>query len=189
MMGEARAPMTQLRSRTARSEVLFSSIRVPTSAPIPDATTANILFRKSRLDTIPGPLEPRCPLSGGSDRFLTMQLGRKGARMIWCDEAVVINFILKSRMNLRWVLQRAYRVGNARPWFERALDPGVRRRSPRGLLGGISCIIRNLILPPPSILLGRCLAVRRLHRIAAGVGTVLGVLGHKYEECHRVHGS
>ena len=56
--------------------------------------------------------DDRFGLSGGSDTLFTRQLVASGARMVWCDEAVVTDVVPAARATRDWVLRRRLRFGN-----------------------------------------------------------------------------
>jgi len=49
--------------------------------------------------------------SGGSDSDLFWRLAAKGARIVWCHDAVVRETVPPERQNLRWVVRRDLRGG------------------------------------------------------------------------------
>jgi glycosyltransferase involved in cell wall biosynthesis len=167
---------------------VFSSRRRPTGTPIDTFATTNLLLRGGALASIKGPFDPRFALSGGSDRALAARLARSGARLIWCEEAVTTECVSRDRMSLKWMLRRYYRIGNTKPWIERALEPELRVNSVAVLLEGVGLLLRSLLLLPSSFFKGRGLVVNRLRFLAMGVGEILGLLGHKYLEYRDMHG-
>jgi succinoglycan biosynthesis protein ExoM len=71
----------------------------------------NVLVKASWLRGIPGPFDPALGLTGGEDGDLLARLAKQGARMIWCDEALVREPVEASRLSLRWLLRRALSGG------------------------------------------------------------------------------
>jgi succinoglycan biosynthesis protein ExoM len=171
------------------AERCFNRPRMATGTPLAYARTGNVLIRRGALAWVPGPFDARFALSGGQDTFLFKQLARAGARIVWCDEAVVRETVPPSRTTLRWMLTRAYRVGNSIALCERAM-PAPWRRSAAGVLrDGCAHIARGAVKFPPSLVRGRTKAVGQLRDIAAGAGMIAGLLGWRYEEYRRVHGT
>lgn len=167
---------------------VLSSRSRPTGTTLDVFATTNLLLKRRALDSIEGPFDPRFALSGGSDGFLAIQMARAGRRFVWCEEAVTTEFMSRGRMGLKWVLQRYYRIGNIRPWFERALEPELRRSLFSVLLDGARLLSKNLLLLLPALFEGRGPVVHRLRFSAMGVGMILGVLGHRYVEYRSVQG-
>jgi succinoglycan biosynthesis protein ExoM len=50
-------------------------------------------------------------LTGGEDGDLLARLAQNGARIVWCDEAVVHEPVEPSRLSLRWLVLRSLRGG------------------------------------------------------------------------------
>jgi succinoglycan biosynthesis protein ExoM len=73
--------------------------------------TVNCLFRRDLVRDRPGPFDPDFGRTGGEDTRLFYSLEHEGAKLVWCHEARVIETVLPERVNLRWVLQRAFREG------------------------------------------------------------------------------
>lgn len=71
----------------------------------------NVLLRGNPLRAEPGPFDPRYGLSTGEDGDLLVRLAHKGVRIIWCDEAIVLEPIETRRLSLRWLLMRALSGG------------------------------------------------------------------------------
>ena len=71
----------------------------------------NALLRGATLRAEPGPFDISYGLSTGEDGDLLMRLQDKGAKIIWCDEAIVLEPVEAKRLSLRWLLQRALSGG------------------------------------------------------------------------------
>ena len=71
----------------------------------------NVLLRGASLRAEPGPFDASFGLSTGEDQELLMRLIARGARVVWCDEAIVWEPIESKRLSLRWLLQRALSGG------------------------------------------------------------------------------
>lgn len=78
-------------------------------------TTANALFRRSLIDGMATPFDPRFGRTGGEDSAFFNGLAARGARMIWCREARVYGPVPDERANLGWILRRRFRYGNLHP--------------------------------------------------------------------------
>lgn len=86
---------------------------LPTGARVPANMMrfGNVLLRGSLLRAEPGPFDPAFGLSTGEDGDLLLRLIDKGAKVIWCDEAIVWEPIESKRLSLRWLMQRALSGG------------------------------------------------------------------------------
>jgi len=71
----------------------------------------NVLLHGEPLRNEPGPFDPAYGLMTGEDGDLLVRLVQKGARIIWCDEAIVYEPVEPARLSLRWLLQRALSGG------------------------------------------------------------------------------
>lgn len=71
----------------------------------------NVLLRGALVRGEPGPFDPDRGLTGGEDGELLSRLVARGAKIIWCDEAIVTEPVERSRLSLRWLLRRALSGG------------------------------------------------------------------------------
>ncbi|MEP1094355.1 MAG: glycosyltransferase family 2 protein [Cyclobacteriaceae bacterium] len=78
------------------------------------AYTNNVLFDVSLVRNLGLRFNERFNLTGGSDSFFFSQLKEKGARIVFCKEAIVTETVPESRANIEWVLSRTYRNGYTR---------------------------------------------------------------------------
>jgi succinoglycan biosynthesis protein ExoM len=149
-------------------------------------STANLLLKRDRLDGIEGPFHRAFDLTGGSDYHLSQCLLRSGARVVWCDEAVVHEHIPASRGNARWLLRRAFRSGVTVAQSARMLDPGPYRaiQAARSLAE----IIGGMVLLPRSAVRGKAATLHTLRGCAMRLGTLVGAGGFRYQEYRQTHG-
>jgi glycosyltransferase involved in cell wall biosynthesis len=74
----------------------------------------NVLLRRACLEELAKPcFDPAFALTGGEDKDFFMRLSRQGRKFAGVDGAICTEFVPASRANLRWALQRAYRIGNS----------------------------------------------------------------------------
>jgi succinoglycan biosynthesis protein ExoM len=166
----------------------FDRRRLPTGTIVTVAATNNLLLDLAWVRGNGLRFDVRFGLSGGSDTLFTQQLTARGGRMLWCDEAVVIDVVPAGRLTRDWVLRRAYRVGNA---SSRILLDGA--RPGRRLAVRLALIVRGSARLTAGSL--RCLAgllTGRLHHrargmrtMARGAGMLSGSLGTIYSEYSR----
>jgi succinoglycan biosynthesis protein ExoM len=71
----------------------------------------NVLIRSSWLQRLAGPFDPAYGLTGGEDGDLLARMADAGARIIWCDEAIVHEPVESARLSLQWLMRRALRGG------------------------------------------------------------------------------
>ena len=166
----------------------FVRPRYRTGHPLSVAGAGNALVRTGVLTEQPGPFAPQFALSGAEDTHLFMRLERLGARMVWADEAVVDERVPKTRLNVRWLLQRAYRGGNGFARCEVDVRPGARVRWTRALKG-VARIAQGVALLAVAPAYGICGLVDASARVCLGLGMLTGVLGYGYDEYRQVHGA
>lgn len=163
----------------------FQRPRQSTGSLVAWPTTANVLLRRSALEDPPLRFRDSYGLSGGSDSMLFLELRRRGASMVWADEAVVHELVPAGRTNLRWVLRRSFRLGNTHTRFDRDLDGRTRTMLTRavkafgwiatGALAGLVAAIRR----------DGAGVVRGLERVARGAGMLAAFGGFRFVEYAR----
>ncbi len=87
--------------------------RMNTGAVIPlnKLRLGNVLLWGDLLRDTSTPIDPNYGLTGGEDGDLLGRLVQQGARIVWCDEAIVHEPVETARLSLRWLLLRALRGG------------------------------------------------------------------------------
>lgn len=167
----------------------FDRRRLPTGTRIDTAATNNLLLDLRVTRRLGLRFDAGLGLSGGSDTAFTRSLTRAGELMVWCDEAVVTDRVPTSRMTRRWVLHRAWRMGNSSTVVDvrlavdarsrlRARGHGCAAGVPRALVGaarfGVGVLTRSTEQRS-----------RGLRTAARGAGMVAGAFGHVYQEYGR----
>lgn len=165
---------------------LFGTAAQPTGTLLTVAQTSNALV-SARLLRGPDPFDPAFGVSGGSDSQFFIRHQRRGARLVWCQEAVVEEWIPGSRVRAGWILRRAFRVGNCALWAERSMDPGVGQPARRALKAGARLALGVAQLAPAAAQ-GRAGLVRALWNVSYGTGAVAALLGYRYKEYRTTHG-
>jgi len=165
-------------------EHTFVRARYPTGHPLELADTNNVLLRSRVFGGMDKWFDERFAMTGGSDTHFFMRVFRSGYRIVWALDARVYDWVPKNRATARWILQRAYRLGNTRSLCELDLESSAARRAVP-VIKGVGRIAQGIVLVPASIALGRRALVGALHRICYGAGRLAGVLGVQYEEYRR----
>jgi len=106
----------------------FDRRRLPTGSPIDVAATNNLLLDLHVVRDLGLRFDAAFGLSGGSDTLFTRRLASSGARMLWCDEAIVTDVVPADRTTREWVLHRARRSGNSASRCAVALAGGAPQR-------------------------------------------------------------
>jgi len=158
--------------------------RMKTGAIVPIAHLrfGNALLRRTLLGD--SPFNPAYGLTGGEDGDLLGRVVQRGARIVWCDEAIVHEPVAASRLSLRWLLFRALRGGQdfARHRMTGSfglLTPfGRAQFILRALLQATTAAVLALLFFPT----GRHRAARWLIKSSANLGKVSILLGWHYRE-------
>ena len=175
-------------ARWVERGAFFARPRHATGARLGQAFTHNVLVRTRALAGLDSLFDERMALSGGSDVELFRRLAALGHTIVWADEALVFEWVPRSRANARWILDRAFRVGTSSAFVDRH-----RREHPVGaarlLAHGGWCIAKAATLLPLGVLRGRAGAVGALRLAAFGAGRLSGLAGFRREEYRVVHGA
>jgi len=172
-----------------RAGDFFRRRRLPTGTEIQVAATNNLLLDMTVVNGWKLRFDEKFGISGGSDTLFTRAIVARGGRMIWCDEAIVIDQVPASRITRRWVLLRALRSGNG--WSRVSLqlaDSGWARLRLRLELTGSGGV---RALGGAARYLGGFVTRSVTHRAkglrtaARGVGMVSGAYGYVYQEYRR----
>lgn len=160
--------------------------RLPSGSVVPLRLMrfGNVLLSARVLRTQPTVFDPVYGLTGGEDGDLLVRLAQDGAHITWCDEAVVREPVVASRLSLRWLLLRALRGGQ--DFARHALagrygEPTALRRGElllRSLLQMLLAALLAVVLLP----LGRHLAAHWLLKAAANFGKLSALAGTHYRE-------
>jgi succinoglycan biosynthesis protein ExoM len=165
----------------------FRQPTYPAGAAVPLVHTNNSLVARRLFDDTEWRFDPGFGLSGGGDCHFFMRARRAGVKLIWADTAVVEETIPPTRTNSRWILRRAFRVGNAGVYCERAVQPVYRWLPLRVAKAGFR-LVEGVLLLSVSPLRGRAATMRALCKIAHGAGSLAAIGGMRYREYLVTHG-
>ncbi len=129
--------------------------------------TANVLLTRRLLDLAGGDFDQRFAASGGEDSLLFCRAERNGATLVWCDEAVVHEWLPAGRLRLAWVLRRSLKGGQTWVRIQAEFSRGI--WLPMALRGAASALVAAIALLP-AFMISRGAAVRQAQRVAGGVG-------------------
>jgi glycosyltransferase involved in cell wall biosynthesis len=167
---------------------LFDRLRYPTGTLRDRAFTGNVMLRAGLFDEVRPHFDERMALSGGSDTHFSQRLHRAGYRIVWADEAEVVETVPASRVAAGWIFRRAYRIGATNGFIARdlrALPVAAGMVLPfsgyRMLKGGLLAAFGGVA--------GRHWVVAGIRQICYGAGMVVGLFGGRYDEYRRNHGS
>ncbi len=91
----------------------FERKRHRTGTRVDIAATNNLLLDLHQIRALGVRFDERFGISGGSDTLFTRLVVTGGGRLIWCDEALVVDMVPSARISRRWVIRRMYRFGNS----------------------------------------------------------------------------
>lgn len=172
-----------------RAGAFFRRRTLPTGSPIGVGATNNLLLDLHTINRLGLRFDDRYGLSGGSDTDFTRRLVRAGGRLVWCDEAVMVDNVPSHRLTREWVLARAQRMGNTHVVVDVDLaSPGLARFTRRvaGAAAGTMRIVGGAV----QALLGRVARSLRWQavgakRLARGRGMLSAAVGRHVAEYER----
>lgn len=162
---------------------LFGKHTAPTGTRVQHGPTCNTLLWRAALDGQPHVFDLRYGTTGGEDTELFNRLSAQGVVMVTCREAVVSETVEPHRLNRRFLMRKALRVGETyfRIFFARA--PLFARAS---LLARASaqCLLASLLA---LILLPFGLGRSMVYQIkaAANLGKLRAALGQSAVELYK----
>src|SRR5216683_5882384 len=144
----------------------------------------NVLVKGTWLRGAEAPFDPALGLTGGEDGDLLSRLVQRGARLVWCDEAIVREPVEPSRLSLHWLLRRALSGGQDFARHSLAGRYGTMSSAKRvrfflrALVQALAAAALTLVVWP----LGRHHAARWLTTLSANVGKLSVFWGWRYRE-------
>jgi succinoglycan biosynthesis protein ExoM len=167
----------------------FRRRRLPTGTAVDVAATNNLLLDLDQVRRLGVRFDTTLGTAGGSDTLFTRTLHRRGGRLVWCDEAVVVDVVPPGRLTRDWVLRRALRTGNSTSRIGLRLETSTSARAAlrvrltaRGgarVLGGALRFVLGVVL---GSLRHRANGARTFAR---GMGMTTGAWGWTYDEYRR----
>ncbi|MBL0884721.1 glycosyltransferase family 2 protein [Myceligenerans indicum] len=175
------------RDRWIESGGFFTRPRYPSGSRIEVAASNNLLLDVRWLAHQGLRFDEAFGLTGGSDTELTLRITARGGALYWCDEAVVMDPVPVQRFTRKWVVRRAYRVGNCTIRAEVQLAetaPGRFAARARGAGAGIIRVAGGLARAAAGVIDGRGPA-HGIRTTARGAGMITGAVGLVYTEYTR----
>jgi GT2 family glycosyltransferase len=171
-----------------RAGGFFQRDRPPTGTVMGRAGTGNVLIRRAVFQI--GGFDERLALTGGEDTLFFRRARRAGFEIRFATDAVVHEWVPESRANARWLLQRAYRIGNTMSICDLALS-----KSPATILRRLLQVIERLVVGVVSIPFALCFtrehykvcALRGARKVCIGAGMLAGLVGWRYKEYAKTH--
>ena len=148
----------------------FDRERYPTGTNLKESRTGNTILKLSVFERIGG-FDETFTLTGSEDTDWFGRLHQSGGRIVWCNEAVVEEWVPPSRAQLKWVLLRAYGIGTTYSLLARhescakVLTRAVLRAG-KGVCVVVASVAKG----------NRPEAVKGLQRILSAAGMMFGTL-------------
>ena len=142
--------------------------------------TTNCIVKSKLIKSLNGPFDPEYGLSGGEDGILFGKLAIQGAKLIFCAEAIVYDFVPRERANLRYLTKRTFRIGIT--YTKRIISTSNYKIAIR-----LPLLIKGIIYTLISILLFLLCSPIKLWRshwylkIVSNLGHIAGVFNIRYE--------
>lgn len=146
--------------------------------------TGNTLIRRELALRLPGPFDPTFGTTGGEDAMFLWDMHDLSARIVWCNEASVSEFVPEARTSLAWILRRAYWGGQTLVRARSNRLPAPRKAALFAYLGtraAAQMLLAGtfaLCLAPVS----RIKAARWLNTAAAQAGKLSAIVGYHNRE-------
>ena len=155
-----------------------------TKVPLNRMRFGNVLLRGGPVRSEPGPFDAAYGLMTGEDADLLIRLVQKGATILWCDNAAVMEPVEQGRLSLRWLLQRALSGGQefARKKLAGRFGPVTKLNRAQLFLETVAKLLLAMVLTACMLPFGRHRAVRWLTRAFANFGKLSVFWGWHYHE-------
>ena len=162
----------------------WARFKTGTVVPLNKLRFGNVMLRGALLRERTAPFDRAYGLTGGEDGELLGRLVHLGARIVWCDEALVHEPVEASRLSLRWLLLRSLRGGQ--DYARHRLSGRFGLLTPAGrvqfflraLLQSATAAVLALVIWP----LGLHRAVHWLLKASANLGKLTILFGWHYRE-------
>jgi succinoglycan biosynthesis protein ExoM len=162
----------------------FPRLATGTIVPWNRMRFGNVILRAEPLRNEPGPFDPSYGLMTGEDADLLIRLVRKGAKILWHDEAIVQEPVEPARLSLHWLLQRALSGGQefARKTLSGRYGPVTHLQRAQLFFKALAQLLLAACLALFSWPLGRHRGTQWLIRAAANFGKLSAFWGWTYHE-------
>jgi succinoglycan biosynthesis protein ExoM len=164
-----------------REGEFFKRASLPTGATEKiEGATNNAFLRAARVREDNILFNPKYGLTGGEDTDFFLRLRAAGAKLVWCNEAVVREIVPPDRMTVGWLVRRAFRGGQ--------MFAEICVKHP-GWLSRIRWVVYRIVLVAIALLgailgwpIKRAWGVKCFQKVASNVGQLSSVLPYRYDE-------
>jgi succinoglycan biosynthesis protein ExoM len=165
--------------RWIASQPLFRRARYPDGTRRDVAYTHNLALKSAWLTRTGLRFDERFSVTGGEDTDFSRRAVAAGARIVWADEAPVIEHVGQERLRLRWIFRRSVRLGANRIQRLRAGTPGERGWTPT-LVGAGGEFVAGVLMAVLTPLTGRRAGLAAATRAARGYGALKAAVSGTY---------
>jgi len=158
---------------------IFDSWKFPDRALLTEAASNNVLIAYEFIRKTQLRFDERMRMTGGSDFMFFRQAVGLGMHIVWSAGAPVYEEVPQSRLKLRWIIQRQYRLGNTFSVSERLT--GTRVGLAKLVVKGFIRIGLGIVMLP-ALLFSSYYGMRAFIHMLRGAGTIAGALGHAHQE-------
>ncbi|MBN4047668.1 glycosyltransferase family 2 protein [Acidimicrobiaceae bacterium AH-315-P05] len=152
------------------------------------ARTSNVMIPIELFDVVDPPFDVRLRFTGGSDTYLFRTAAQHGHRFVAAPLAIVDELVPPSRVSVRWLWRRQYRVGWGRSYHLRSAQPSFGRRLKR-CVAGLASVLKSPFVLGSHLTSPRLGFVEAGRSVAYGAGLIVGLVGPRPSEYKDVHGS
>jgi len=187
LQGEVMRVFAKAPARWSVSCAGLAPFRKPAGALEMIDSSSNVLLTRACVAALSEPwFDPGFALTGGEDRDFFTRMKRQGARFGFAADAVVHAFVPETRLNLAWILRRAYRVGNSdmRVFLKYRPKVGAFARE-MAKIGGVGLCFLPALAIFSWVPNRRAYALCKLSRAA---GKTAALFGRHYNEYAVTHG-
>ena len=160
----------------------FPRMQTGAIVPLNRLRFGNVILRGEPLRAEPGPFNVAYGLMTGEDGDLLSRMANKGAKIIWCDEAIVHEPVEPARLSFKWILRRA--LSGGQEFARKSLDGTYARvtllRRARLFVQALAQMLVALALSVLTLPAGRHRAAGWLVRASANLGKLSVFWGWRY---------
>lgn len=150
------------------------------------AYTNNTLVSKKVLAKLGASFDHRFQYTGSSDLHYFLCAVKAGFEIIWCPDALMVEYVPLSRTRFGWILKRGFRSGSGetRAYIFinglREAIPGILYRAAARIGLGLVQLIGFPLTGWNGVIVGS-------RRVSSGIGGLMGLFGVGHQEYRKIH--
>lgn len=157
-----------------------------TGAVLSSCATNNVLIPSYVTKEMGLRFDESRPLAGGTDTLFFCEAVSRGVSIYKCAEAFVSEDVPASRLSLRWLSKRKYRVGITLAWRK--------RRNGRAISGIVlssfaQLVLNGLLAVVATLLFQKMIMVKAVMKASRAAGTLSGVFGVEVDSYQTIDNS